>query len=109
MDTIEEPQLFGAPADWVNRITLTITLTKNGLRSVTLYGHVNNKKATMSLIVLIPEGVALSPVTGRMMTLIQRAEHTSPSLMRRTFWAMYGGLGNEGYEVSLDGCGKEPH
>jgi hypothetical protein len=108
MDTIEEPQLFGAPADWVSGMTISTNLSPDGLRSVNLTGFVNNRHKPMWVSVFVEREGSLSPVIGKMMGLIIRCEHLSPSLMRRTFWAYYNALAAEGYAVDIRNCGTEP-
>ncbi len=73
-----------------------------------MFGHVNNRQKPMWVTVFVEAEGSLSPVIGKMMGLIIRCEHLSPSLMRRTFWAYYNALAAEGYAVDIRNCGTEP-
>jgi hypothetical protein len=108
MDTLEEPQLFGAPADYVSGTSLSIGTGKLDLHSVVFHGHVNNRKNPMVLRVYVPREQGVQPVIGRMTPILMRTQHLSPSLMRRTLWAIYNTLLGEGYDVELKGCSTEP-
>ena len=108
MDIIEEPKLFGAKADWIAGVTLGISLSQDHFHVVTLAGRVNNRRDPMTLVVIVDRVASVAHVVGQIVPVMLRGQHMDPALLRRWLWSLHSGLGAEGYEVALKGCGKNP-
>ncbi len=108
MDTIEEPQLFGASADWVASVTLCVSLNPKSWHVVSLTGRVHNRRDPMSLVVVVANDQHVSSVVGHFLPICVRAQHVSPSLLRRTFWALNNRLCEEGWDCAIKACGQQP-
>jgi hypothetical protein len=104
----EEPQLFGARADYVAGVTLSHVQKDRDLWRCDVVVQVHNKQPLMRLTICSLDKEQLHTVTGRMVPLMMRTGSLSPSLARRSLWALHNALGSMGFEVQLANCGQDP-
>lgn len=103
----EEPTLFGAPPGRINRLELIVE-DPNVVRRMVLRLRSEERNAVLGLEVYQPHEDTPADMLGAVIPLILRSSNLSRNLAGRTLWAIHNRLGREGFEVSIQGCGKDP-
>lgn len=109
MDIIEAEQLFGAPPGKTKGVTLQITAFDRGAWGVWIMVHPINRQKALNLRVTCTEEQGIGTVVGALIPLLNRSSNLSVNFARRSLWAVHNRLGMMGYEVQIDGCGREPN
>lgn len=108
MTISHEPQLFGAQADFVEAATLSHCHIEGDRWRTDVVVSVHNRREMMRLTIWSINGPQLHNATGRLVPVMMRTGTMSPSLARRTLWALHNTFGEMGFEVSIAHCGRDP-
>lgn len=106
--TLQDEQLFGAPPDKLDGVTLSMGFSDSGAVDVVLYGHVTNRRDLMTLRVSSEDRQNTPSIIGALTPILMRASGMSVPGFRRYAWAAHNNLGRQGYEVKIERCGREP-
>jgi len=104
----EEEPLFGAPPGQI--IELDVALSHHdALSRVRIQGRPENRRQPYRLDVLVErESRNIAAVLGMMVPVLIRGRAMRGDLLRRSLWAIHNRLGEEGYDVTITGCGRPP-
>lgn len=109
MEQVQEEQLFGSPPGELQAVALTVLNYESGRYGFCLSGHASMRRRLMTLRCITTERGEIPTMVRVIAPIIERTARMSVRSFQQHAWAAHNRLGFLGYEVEIQGCGKEPH